>query len=135
MLIKIILAFPVFVGIILILIGVFLYIRRTKLGIHTIGVITGVNKLTANRAKVKMKMESPVVRYTVKGQEYNCSADQYQVEGVSTFKKGQKIEIRVNRKNHRIFNLVTKGAVFEPFFIFGGIFVILAYAIIYVRYF
>lgn len=135
MAVKIILALPIFIGIFLILIGVFLYIRRTRLGIHTVGVITGVNKLTANRAKVKMNMESPVVRYTVKGREYNCPADKYQVEGVSNFKKGQKIEIRVNRKNHRIFNPVTKGAVFEPFFIFGGIFVILAYAIIYVRYF
>lgn len=135
MAVKIILAFPVFIGIFLILTGVFLYIKRTKLGYYTTGVITGVNKLTAKRAKVKMNMESPIVRYTVKGQEYNCPADKYQVEGVSTFKKGQKIEIRVSRKNPRIFNPVTKGAVFEPFFILGGIFVIFAYAIIYVRYF
>lgn len=135
MAVKLILASPVVIGIFLILTGVFLYIRRTKLGYHTTGVITGVNKLTARRAKVKMNMESPVVRYTVKGKEYNCPADKYQVEGVSTFKKGQKIEIRVNRKNPRIFNPVTKGAVFEPFFIFGGVFIILAYAVIYVRYF
>ncbi len=135
MIVKIVLALPVIIGIIVSLIGVFLYIRRTKLGIQTTGVVTGVNKSSVNRARVKINTESPIVRYTVKGQEYTCPAATYQQEGVVTYKKGQKINIRVSRRNPRHFNPVTKGAVLEPFFVFGGIFIIIAYIIMYVRYF
>lgn len=135
MIVNIILAFPVALGIVLLLLGVALYIRRLKFGIHTVGVITGIDKSSRKKARIKIDVEAPIVRYKINGREYNCPAEKYQTEGVSSYKKGQKINIRVNRKNPRIFNPVSSGSVWEMFFIFGGIFIIIAYVIMYVRYF
>lgn len=135
MIIKIILAVPVILGILLMLIGVFLYIRRTRLGIQTVGVVTGVSKMNKTYAKVKMDMESPIVKYNVKGQEYTCASYKYQAEGIVTYKKGEKINIRVSRRNPRVFAPVKSGGTAEIFLIFGGIFMIIAYIIMYLRYF
>lgn len=135
MLVNIILAVPVILGVLLLLIGIFLHINRTRLGIQTVGVVTGVSKLNKTYAKVKMDMESPIVRYTVKGQEYTCASVKYQAEGVVTYKKGEKINIRVSRRNPRIFSPVKNGGTAEIFLIFGGIFMIISYIIMYIRYF
>ncbi len=135
MLVNIILAVPVILGVLLLLIGIFLHINRTRLGIQTVGVVTGVSKLNKTYAKVKMDMESPIVRYTVKGQEYTCASVKYQAEGIVTYKKGEKINIRVSRRNPRIFSPVKSGGTAEIFLIFGGIFMIIAYIIMYIRYF
>lgn len=135
MLVNIILAVPVILGVLLLLIGIFLHINRTRLGIQAVGVVTGVSKLNKTYAKVKMDMESPIVRYTVKGQEYTCASVKYQAEGIVTYKKGEKINIRVSRRNPRIFSPVKSGGTAEIFLIFGGIFMIIAYIIMYIRYF
>ncbi len=135
MLVNIILAVPVILGVLLLLIGIFLHINRTRLGIQTVGVVTGVSKLNKTYAKVKMDMESPIVRYTVKGQEYTCASVKYQAEGVVTYKKGEKINIRVSRRNPRIFSPVKNGGTAEIFLIFGGVFMIISYIIMYIRYF
>ncbi len=135
MIVKIILAVPVVIAVLLILIGVFLHINRTRLGIQTVGVVTGISKLTKTHLKVKMDMESPIVKYSVKGQEYTCPSVKYQAEGITTYKKGQKINIRVSRRNPRVFAPVKSGSTAEVFLIFGGIFMIIAYIIMYIRYF
>ena len=127
MAVKIILAVPVVIAVLLMSIGVFMHINRTRLGIQTVGVITHL--------KVKMDMESPIVKYTVKGQEYTCASVKYQAEGITTYKKGEKINIRVSRRNSRIFSPVKSGGTAEIFLIFGGIFMIIAYIIMYIRYF
>ena len=135
MLVNIILAVPVILGVLLLLIGIFLHINRTRLGIQTVGVVTGVSKLNKTYAKVKMDMESPIVRYTVKGQEYTCASVKYQAEGVVTYKKGEKINIRVSRRNPRIFSPVKSGGTAEIFLIFGGVFMIISCIVMYIRYF
>ena len=135
MAVKIILAVPVVIAVLLMSIGVFMNINRTRLGIQTVGVITGISKLKKTHLKVKMDMESPIVKYTVKGQEYTCASVKYQAEGINTYKKGEKINIRVSRRNPRIFSPVKSGGTAEIFLIFGGIFMIIAYIIMYIRYF
>jgi len=135
MAVKIILAVPVIIAFLLMFIGVLLYINRTRFGIQTVGIVTGTSKLTKTQFKVKMDMESPIVRYTVKGQEYTCVSKKYQAEGVVTYKKGEKINIRVSRRNPRIFSPVKSGGTAEIFLIFGGIFMLISYIIMYIRYF
>lgn len=133
--VKLILAVPIALGVCLILIGVFLFIRRTRLGIQTTGIIVGTAKYNKKYAKIKMDVEAPIVKYTVKGQVYECTADKFLMEGTISYKKGDRINIRVNRKNHRKFQPVQSKDTAEKIFICCGTFIILAYIIMYIRYF
>ena len=135
MVVKIILAVPVIVGAILIIIGVLLTVNRTRFGIQTEGIVTGISKKSKRFTRLKMDVESPVVKYKINGQEYNCPASRYVAEGVFNFKKGDKVKIRVNRKNHRIFNLTKNSGLAELLLIGCGIFIILSYIVLYIRYF
>ena len=135
MLVKVILAAPVIIGIILILTGIYMFLRRTRLGIQTIGIIVGTAKYTKKQAKIKMDVEAPIVRYTVKGHEYECTADKFLMEGMNSYKKGSKINIRVSRKNPRKFQPVQSGDRAEKILISCGAFMIIAYIIMYIRYF
>lgn len=135
MVIKMILAAPVAIGIILILIGVYLFVRRTRLGIQTTGVIVGTAKYSKKQAKIKMDVEAPIVSYIVNGHKYECTADKFLMEGMNSYKKGSKINIRVSRKNPRKFQPVQSGDTAEKILISCGTFMILAYIIMYIRYF
>ena len=135
MLVNIVLAAPIVIGIILILIGIYLFIRRTRLGIQTTGVVIGTAKYNKKQAKVKMDVEAPIVRYTVKGHQYECTASKFLMEGILNYKKGDSIPIRVSRKNPRKFQPVQSGTTAEKIFITCGTFMIIAYIIMYIRYF
>ncbi|MGN0614302.1 MAG: DUF3592 domain-containing protein [Porcipelethomonas sp.] len=135
MAVKIILAAPIVIGLVLVFSGIFLYIRRTKLGIQTEGTITGTAKGSRKYARLKMETEAPVVRYTVKGVEYNCPASKFQAEGVNSYPKGSKIKIRVSRRNPHRFEPVQGGGTAELLLIVCGGFMVFAYIIMYLRYF
>lgn len=135
MIINIVIAAPIIIGLILILIGIYLFVRRTRLGIQTTGVIVGTAKYQKKQAKIKMDVEAPIVRYTVKGHEYECTAKKFLMEGTVSYQKGSVIHIRVSKKNPRNFQPVQSGDTAEKIFITCGAFMIFAYIIMYIRYF
>ena len=64
---KFILFFPVIIGVILDVIGGFLYFKRKKLGIHVIGTVTEIAKSQTKYAGVKVTTEAPIVKYDIAG--------------------------------------------------------------------
>lgn len=135
MIVNIVLAAPIVIGIILILIGIYFFIRRTRLGIQTTGIVVGTAKYNKKQAKIKMDVEAPIVKYSVNGHEYECTADKFLMEGMISYKKGDVIAIRVNRKNPRRFQPVQSGNTAEKILVSCGTFMIIAYIIMYIRYF
>ena len=69
---KFILFFPVIIGVILDVIGGFLYFKRKKFGIHVIGTVTGIAKSQTKYAGVKVTTEAPIVKYDITDQTYTA---------------------------------------------------------------
>ena len=67
---KIILLSPAVIGLILILTGIFFFLKRTKSGYHTTGKIIDVKKSIKKITGVKTITHAPVVKYEIKGKEY-----------------------------------------------------------------
>lgn len=127
-------AVPFIIGAVLALIGAVMFIFRTRLSIHTQGIITDIAKTVKKRSRTEITLEAPIVRYTLNGIEYSGVSRKFFSEGIFGFKKGKKINIRVNRKNKRSFVPEESGGNAEIFLFFGGMFMILANTIIQLRY-
>lgn len=130
-----ILFLPVIIGMILNAIGVFLYVFRKKLGVHTTGIIMGTAKSQSKYAKVKVTTEAPIVKYKVAGQSYTAASAKFYPEGTTVFKKGNSISIRVNPKNHSSFVPEENGGTAEKILISSGTFMIIAFCIMYFKYY
>lgn len=130
---SIITAFPFMLGGILIIIGVIFIIRRRS-AIHTEGTIVDIAKKIKRRARVQTDLESPVVKYKVGNNEYTMPSHKFFTQGIRSFKKGESIKIRVNRRDCRRFVPEESGGMAELFLIFGGIFIILADTVILLRF-
>ena len=132
---KFILFFPVIIGVILDVIGGFLYFKRKKFGIHVIGTVTGIAKSQTKYAGVKVTTEAPIVEYQVSGQSYTAASAKFYPEGTTVFKKGNSIPIRVNQKNYRSFVPEENGSTAEKILFSCGTFMIIAFCIMFFRYY
>lgn len=126
--------YPIIIAVILILIGIVLFLRRTRSGIQTKGEVVGIAKHNRKYTKLKLDVEAPIVRYTVNGTEYTGAAAKFRMNGTGIYEKGDIIDIRVSKKNPRVFEPRESGDTAEKLFITGGIFVIIAYIAVYIRY-
>ncbi len=132
---KFILFFPVIIGVILDVIGGFLYFKRKKFGIHVIGTVTGIAKSQTKYAGVKVTTEAPIVKYDITDQTYTAPSAKFYPEGTTIFKKGNSISIKVSRKNHRSFVPEENGSTAEKILFSCGTFMIIAFCIMYFRYY
>ena len=132
---KFILFFPVIIGVILDVIGGFLYFKRKKFGIHVIGTVTGIAKSQTKYAGVKVTTEAPIVKYDITDQTYTAPSAKLYPEGTTIFKKGNSISITVSRKNHRSFVPEENGSTAEKILFSCGTFMIIAFCIMYFRYY
>ena len=132
---KFILFFPVIIGVILDVIGGFLYFKRKKFGIHVIGTVTGIVKSQTKYAGVKVTTEAPIVKYDITDQTYTAPSAKLYPEGTTIFKKGNSISIKVSRKNHRSFVPEENGSTAEKILFSCGTFMIIAFCIMYFRYY
>ena len=132
---KFILFFPVIIGVILDVIGGFLYLKRKKFGIHVIGTVTGIAKSQTKYAGVKVTTEAPIVKYDITDQTYTAPSAKFYPEGTTIFKKGNSISIKVSRKNHRSFVPEENGSTAEKILFSCGTFMIIAFCIMYFRYY
>ncbi|MCU6719784.1 hypothetical protein OCV67_07550 [Porcipelethomonas ammoniilytica] len=132
---KFILFFPVIIGVILDVIGGFLYFKRKKFGIHVIGTVTGIAKSQTKYAGVKVTTEAPIVKYDIADQTYTAPSAKFYPEGTTIFKKGNSISIKVSRKNHRSFVPEENGSTAEKILFSCGTFMIIAFCIMYFRYY
>ena len=132
---KFILFFPVIIGVILDVIGGFLYFKRKKFGIHVIGTVTGIAKSQTKYAGVKVTTEAPSVKYDITDQTYTAPSGKFYPEGTTIFKKGNSISIKVSRKNHRSFVPEENGSTAEKILFSCGTFMIIAFCIMYFRYY
>lgn len=132
---KFILFFPVIIGVILDVIGGFLYFKRKKFGIHVIGTVTGIAKSQTKYAGVKVTTEAPIVKYDITDQTYTAPSAKFYPEGTTIFKKGNSISIKVSRKNHRSFVSEENGSTAEKILFSCGTFMIIAFCIMYFRYY
>ncbi|MBS1325247.1 MAG: hypothetical protein KH444_05355 [Ruminococcus sp.] len=132
---KFILFFPVIIGVILDVIGGFLYFKRKKFGIHVIGTVTGIAKSQTKYAGVKVTTEAPIVKYDITDQTYTAPSAKLYPEGTTIFKKGNSISIKVSRKNHRSFVPEENGSTAEKILFSCGTFMIIAFCIMYFRYY
>ena len=132
---KCILFFPVIIGVILDVIGGFLYFKRKKFGIHVIGTVTGIAKSQTKYAGVKVTTEAPIVKYDITDQTYTAPSAKFYPEGTTIFKKGNSISIKVSRKNHRSFVPEENGSTAEKILFSCGTFMIIAFCIMYFRYY
>lgn len=132
---KFILFFPVIIGVILDVIGGFLYFKRKKIGIHVIGTVTGIAKSQTKYAGVKVTTEAPIVKYDITDQTYTAPSAKLYPEGTTIFKKGNSISIKVSRKNHRSFVPEENGSTAEKILFSCGTFMIIAFCIMYFRYY
>lgn len=132
---KFILFFPVIIGVILDVIGGFLYFKRKKFGIHVIGTVTGIAKSQTKYAGVKVTTEAPIVKYDITDQTYTAPSAKLYPEGTTIFKKGNSISIKVSRKNHRSFVPEENGSTSEKILFSCGTFMIIAFCIMYFRYY
>ena len=132
---KFILFFPVIIGEILDVIGGFLYFKRKKFGIHVIGTVTGIAKSQTKYAGVKVTTEAPIVKYDITDQTYTAPSAKLYPEGTTIFKKGNSISIKVSRKNHRSFVPEENGSTAEKILFSCGTFMIIAFCIMYFRYY
>lgn len=131
---RFIIAVPFILGIILVLAGIIKILVRTGGTVHTEGIITDIAKTCRKYARVKMTLEAPVVKYTVKGVEYSGISSRFFAEGIINFKKGSKIKIRVSKRNYRKFVPEESGMIVEKMMIACGVFVIFAIGIMLWRY-
>ena len=130
------LGFPYILGVILILTGIFLFIRRTRLGIQITGTVVGRAKYSRKLHKIDTDMEAPIVKYTVNGKEYTNTADKFTMTGIDDdLPKGTTVRIRVNKRDHRRFLLVESGDLAEKLVTASGIFLMIAYTVLLIRYF
>ena len=130
------LGIPYFIAALLILIGVFLYIRRTRLGIQTVGTVVGRAKYTRKLHKIDTDMEAPIIKYTVDGKEYTNTADRFTMTGIDDdLPKGTQVRIRVNKRDHRRFVLTDSGDMAEKMVTAAGVFLIISYTVLLIRYF
>lgn len=125
---------PAILGVVLVLVGVLKIFMRTKGTVHTEGIITDIAKTHKKYARVDMTMEAPVVRYTINGVQYSGVSAKFFIDGIMNFKKGNKIYIRVNKKNYRKFVPEESGDITEKLLVFFGVFLILATVVILCRY-
>ena len=132
---KFILFFPVIIGVILDVIGGFLYFKRKKFGIHVIGTVTGIAKSQTKYAGVKVTTEAPIVKYDITDQTYTAPSAKLYPEGTTIFKKGNSISIKVSRKNHRSFVPEENGSTAEKILFSCGTIMIIAFCIMYFRYY
>ena len=132
---KFILFFPVIIGVILDVIGGFLYFKRKKFGIHVIGTVTGIAKSQTKYAGVKVTTEAPIVKYDITDQTYTAPSAKLYPEGTTIFKKGNSISIKVSRKNQRSFVPEENGSTAEKILFSCGTFMIIAFCIMYFRYY
>lgn len=132
---KFILFFPVIIGVILDVIGGFLYFKRKKFGIHVIGTVTGIAKSQTKYAGVKVTTEAPIVKYDITDQTYTAPSAKFYPEGTTIFKKGNSISIKVSRKNHMSFVPEENGSTAEKILFSCGTFMIIAFCIMYFRYY
>ena len=132
---KFILFFPVIIGVILDVIGGFLYFKRKKFGIHVIGTVTGIAKSQTKYAGVKVTTEAPIVKYDIADKTYTAPSAKFYPEGTTIFKKGNSISIKVSRKNHRSFVPEENGSTAEKILFSCGTFMIIAFCIMYFRYY
>lgn len=132
---KFILFFPVIIGVILDVIGGFLYFKRKKFGIHVIGTVTRIAKSQTKYAGVKVTTEAPIVKYDITDQTYTAPSAKLYPEGTTIFKKGNSISIKVSRKNHRSFVPEENGSTAEKILFSCGTFMIIAFCIMYFRYY
>ena len=132
---KFILFFPVIIGVILDVIGGFLYFKRKKFGIHVIGTVTGIAKSQTKYAGVKVTTEAPIVKYDITDQTYTAPSAKLYPEGTTIFKKGNSISIKVSRKNHRSFVPEENGSTAEKILFSCGTFMNIAFCIMYFRYY
>lgn len=132
---KFILFFPVIIGVILDVIGGLLYFKRKKFGIHVIGTVTGIAKSQTKYAGVKVTTEAPIVKYDITDQTYTAPSAKLYPEGTTIFKKGNSISIKVSRKNHRSFVPEENGSTAEKILFSCGTFMIIAFCIMYFRYY
>ncbi len=131
---KIVFAAPLIVGLVLILIGGVMKIRRIKNGVLTEGIITSVAKMPGKVARVKVDLMAPVVKYNFGGKEYCTACSKFYPEGRMEFTKGKNILIRVSRKNPGKFLPAESGGMKELLLIGCGVCIMLAYAVILLRY-
>ena len=132
---KFILFFFFIIGVILDVIGGFLYFKRKKFGIHVIGTVTGIAKSQTKYAGVKVTTEAPIVKYDITDQTYTAPSAKLYPEGTTIFKKGNSISIKVSRKNHRSFVPEENGSTAEKILFSCGTFMIIAFCIMYFRYY
>ena len=131
---KIILISPAIIGVILITAGALIYLNRTRFGIHTTGVITGLKKSKKKVARVETVIIAPIVKYTLYGREYSGVSYKFFPEDTLLFKKGKTIKIRINRKNPKHF-VPEEGGTAEKILICCGVFMIIAAFVMYFRYY
>ena len=132
---KIILLSPAVIGLILILTGIFFFLKRTKSGYHTTGKIIDVKKSIKKITGVKTITHAPVVKYEIKGKEYQTVSYKFFPEDSISFKKGKTINIRVSRRNPSQFVPDETGGNAEKILIGCGSFMIIAMAVMYFRYY
>lgn len=125
--------FPIIIAAIMIFVGIMMMISRTRGGIQTTGTIIGKAGYTKKMSKVKMDVDAPIVKYTVGGNEYTCTVSKFRMEGINFFDKGDKIRLRVDKKNPYKVKAVDNGGILEKLLIAGGIFIIIAFAVLYIR--
>lgn len=131
---RIISAVPFILGTVLILAGTAKRFFRQKGGLHIEGTVTENAKIQRKYSKVKTDFEAPVVRYTVNGKEYKTVSRRYYPIGTLNYKKGDKIPIRVSRRNHSHFEPEESGRLPEIMLTGCGIFMIIANGVILWRY-
>ena len=125
---KIILLSPAVIGLILILTGIFFFLKRTKSGYHITGKIIDVKKSIKKITGVKTITHAPVVKYQTVSYKF------FPEDSIS-FKKGKTINIRVSRRNPSQFVPDETGGNAEKILIGCGSFMIIAMAVMYFRYY
>lgn len=117
---RIILLAPIILGIGLVTAGFCVMLYRKRSGIWVRGTVTGVARSQKRYARVTIDLEAPAVSYEIDGQSYSAVSSKFFTEGTVSFKKGQSIDIRVNRKNKRKFVPRNENAAAEKILIACG---------------
>ena len=100
-----------------------------------IGTVTEIAKSQTKYAGVKVTTEAPIVKYDIADQTYTVPSAKFYPEGTTVFKKGNSIPIRVNPKNYRSFVPEENGSTAEKILFSCGTFMIIAFCIMYFRYY
>ncbi|MGN0620537.1 MAG: DUF3592 domain-containing protein [Porcipelethomonas sp.] len=132
---KLILAFPVALGAILIAAGLCVIIYRKKAGIPVSGTVTDIAKSQKKYSRVKIALEAPVVKYELDGETISAVSAKFFAEGTVSFRKGQHIDIRVSRRNKRKFVPEEGGGIAGKILIACGLVMSLGCIVMILRYF